>query len=81
MRERTPSADSAAGMGRGRAQPAPPKAILAAKRKIPGVWGQRPQVKMWRSGLIDRPRYSVRTQPAARSRGRSAAVFGCKPVR
>jgi hypothetical protein len=41
MRERTPSADSAAGMGRGRAQPAPSKqSILAAKRKIPGVWGR-----------------------------------------
>jgi hypothetical protein len=43
MRERNPSADSAAGMARGRAQPAPSKpAILAAKRKIPGVWGVRP---------------------------------------
>jgi hypothetical protein len=41
MRERNPSADSAAGMGQGAgATRSPKQSILAAKRKIPGVWGR-----------------------------------------
>src|SRR6202049_4158300 len=45
--ERRPS-----GRNGGAASAAPTTTILAAKRKIPGVWGQRPQLRKPSSDLV-----------------------------